>query len=178
MKKLLAFVGDGGSGKTTLIAELVKKHPDRFKRVITCTSRRIRVGEVDGEEYHFFSQRYFVDNPNLVLIKKTNKGDYYGKRKADLYSNTHSPLLTLRFDSISKLANLGINNVAIVCITITEELKIERMRQRGDTEEMITSRLKSDAADRANVDWGRIPIIGLEATETLDEKTERVFRVC
>lgn len=178
MKKLFIFIGDGGSGKTTLIAELAKRYPDKFKKLVTCTSRPARVDEVMGEDYHFFTADYFVDNRHLVLVKKTPDGNWYGTKEADLYSDTHSPLLALRFAGISQLAKLGINNVAIVRIAITEELKIQRMRQRGDTEAMITRRLEFDVADRANVDWKLIPIIDLEATEALDEKVRRVFRAC
>mgnify|MGYP003395214612 CR=1 FL=1 len=177
MKKLLVFVGEGGSGKTTLIAELVRRYPDKFKKVVTYTSRSLRVGEVDGVDYHFLPMEYFINNKDLALVKKTNRGDYYGTRKADLYLDTHCPLLTLRFVGISKLVKLGLNHVVVVYISITKELKIARMRQRGDTEEMIRSRLELDAEDKVNADWGRIiiPILNLDAAETLDEKLKRIL---
>lgn len=176
MKKLFVFVGDGGSGKTTLVSELVKRHPDKFKKVVTCTSRAMRPGEVDGEDYHFLPPNYFIGNPRLVLLKQTENGDYYGSKSADLRSETQSPLLTLRFAGIRKLANLGFENVAIVRISITEELKIQRMRRRGDTEEMIARRLKFDAEDKADIDWAQWGIIDLQATNTLDEKVDRVLK--
>ncbi|MFA6262575.1 MAG: hypothetical protein WC760_14000 [Bacteroidia bacterium] len=177
MKKLLVFVGEGGSGKTTLITELTKKHPDKFKKVVTCTSRMPRVSEVDGVDYHFLPTEYFVNNQDLVLVKRTNRGDYYGTRRADLYSNTHYPLLTLRFAGINKLIELAFSDIAIVYISITMELKIARMQQRGDTEEMIRSRLKFDDEDKINVDWSHIPIINLDATETLDKKVRRILEL-
>lgn len=178
MKKLFVFVGDGGSGKTTLIAELTKRHPDKFRKVLTCTSRSPRVGEVDGVDYHFLPTAYFVDNPELVLAKKTESGNHYGTRKADLRSDTHHPLLTLRFAGIRKLVNLGLNNVAIVRISITGNFKIERMRGRGDTEAMIVQRLKYDDEDRAGIDWEGHEIIDLQATDPLAEKVEQILKAC
>ena len=178
MKKLFVFVGDGGSGKTTLIAELVRKHPDKFKKVVTYTSRPMRTDETDGEDYHFLPTSYFMNNPDLVLVKQTNNGHYYGTRKDDLQSTTHHLLLTLRFAGVSKLVNLGLSNVDVVRISVSETLKIERMRKRGDIEEMITDRLRFDAADKTNVNYGGLPIIDLQAADALSEKVEHILRVC
>lgn len=179
MKKLVVFIGESGSGKTTLIAELAKKYSDRFKRVVTCTSRTPRAGEVDGVDYHFLPEEYFVNNPDLVLVKKTEAGDYYGTRKTDLRSDTHHLLLTLRPFGVNKLINRNIENLLVVRISITKDLKTERMRQRGDTEEMITSRIRRDARERYHrVEWEHIPVIELEAVETLDEKVKRILRAC
>lgn len=178
MKKLFVFIGDGGSGKTTLIAELTKRHPDKFKKVVTCTSRLPRIGEVDGSDYHFLPTVYFADNPELVLVKQADKGHYYGTRKVDLRSDTHHLLLTLRFAGVRSLVDLGLNNVTIVRISITENLKIERMRGRGDTEATIVQRLKYDDEDRAGINWEGFEIIDLQATDTLAEKVEQILKAC
>ncbi len=178
MKKLFVFVGDGGSGKTTLIAELTKRHPDKFRKVVSCTSRSPRTNEVDGVDYHFLHATYFMNNPELVLVKQTDKGDYYGTRKVDLRAGTHNPLLTLRFAGIHKLVNLGLNNVVIVRISITEDLKIERMRGRGDTEATIVQRLKYDDEDRTGVNWEGLEIIELQATDPLAGKVEQIIKAC
>ena len=178
MKKLFVFVGDGGSGKTTLITELTKRHSDKFRKVVTCTSRSLRVGEIEGVDYYFLPVEHFMDNPNLVLIKKTENGDYYGTRKMDLQSDAHYPLLTLRFAGIRKLVDLKFENVAVVRILITEKLKIERMQQRGDSEEMISRRLQFDIVDREDIYWEGLEIIDLQATDPLNEKVERVLGAC
>ena len=178
MQRLLVFVGESGSGKTTIITELVRRHPDKFKKVVTCTSRPARVGEIDGIDYHFLPAEHFLENHDLVLIKKTDDGNYYGTRIADLRSNTHFLLIALRLAGVNKLVDLGFKNVTIVHILINEELKIDRMRRRGDIEEMILSRLQLDATDRINVDLGQILSINLDATQTLDEKVECILRAC
>lgn len=178
MKKLFVLVGDGGSGKTTLIAELIKRHPDKFRKVVTCTNRPMRPGEVDGEDYHFLFVSHFVNSPDLVLVKQTDNGNYYGTRKGDLQSATHHLLLTLRFAGISKLINFGFSNVTVVRISVTETLKTERMRLRGDTEEMIANRLRFDTADKANVNYEDFPIIDLQAADALADKVECILRAC
>jgi len=177
MKKLFVFVGDSGSGKTTLIAELTKKYPDEFRKVVTCTSRPPRVGEVDSVDYHFLSATYFVNNSDLVLVKKTDGGDHYGTRKDGLFSSTHHLLLTSEPTGVQKLIILGFNNVVVVRIRINKTLKIDRMRQRGDSEQMISERLELDTTT-AEFDFGKVPVIELDAKQPLDEKVQLILRAC
>jgi len=177
MKKLFVFVGDGGSGKTTLITELTKRHPDKFRKVVTCTSRPPRAGEVDGVDYHFLPMTYFVDNPELVLTKKMDTGNHYGTRKADLCSDTHHLLLTSKPTGISKLVMLGFSNIVVVRIKISSVLKIERMRHRGDSEQMILERLELDSAP-VEADFGNTPIVELDAIQSIDEKVSLVLKAC
>lgn len=178
MKKLFIFVGDGGSGKTTLIAELIRKHPNQFKKIVTCTSRPMRVGEEDGEDYHFLRPSYFLSNSDLVLVKRTENGNYYGTRRSDLCPTTHHLLLTLRFAGISKLSLLGLKNVTVVRINISESLKVARMRQRGDTEEMIADRLCFDTVDKRDVNYGHFTVINILADEALPAKVDCILRAC
>ena len=55
---LLVIAGPAGSGKSTLADRLVAEVPE-FKRVVTSTTRAPRVGEVNGEHYHFLTQPQF-----------------------------------------------------------------------------------------------------------------------
>lgn len=174
MKKLLAFVGESGSGKTTLIAKLMEKYPEQFKKVVTCTNRPKRVGEIDEVDYHFLPTEYFTDNPSLVLTNKTSEGFYYSTRRLDLLSNTHHLLLTLGPLGARKLSNLGLKNIVVVRISISDELKVERMRKRGDSEDMISSRLQSDIESKVDVDLGQIQIIDLDAVHTINENINLV----
>lgn len=172
MKRLLVFIGEGGCGKTTLVKKLSQEYPDQFRRVVTCTSRPKRIGETEGVDYHFRSGEYFVDNPELVLIGKTRDGFFYGTRRSDLFSDTHHLLLTSKITGIQKLVNLGLSNIIVVRISIDEELKISRMRRRGDTEEAILRRVQSDVESREEVDLGQVSIIDLNAAQGINEKID------
>jgi len=177
VKKLFVCIGDGGSGKTTLIAELIRRHPDQFKRVVTCTSRPMRAGEVHGIDYHFLPEKYFIGNPDLVLATRTVEGWYYGTRKSELFSTSHHLLLTSKLTGVSLLTSLGCRNIIVVRMSISNQLKVERMRQRGDTEEIISHRLKEDDGDNgSSVDMGHIPIIDLQADQTIEEKIGHLLR--
>ncbi len=55
---LVILAGPAGSGKSTLCERIVRECPG-FERVITSTTRAPRPGEVNGRDYHFFSEDEF-----------------------------------------------------------------------------------------------------------------------
>jgi guanylate kinase len=55
---LLVLAGPAGSGKTTLCERLVRECPG-LERVVTSTTRAPRPGEINGRDYHFFSDAEF-----------------------------------------------------------------------------------------------------------------------
>ncbi|MBI4602705.1 MAG: guanylate kinase [Planctomycetes bacterium] len=57
--KLIVISGPSGVGKTTVVNELLKL--PGFERVVTCTTRAPRPGEVDGRHYHFVNAEVFED---------------------------------------------------------------------------------------------------------------------
>lgn len=52
MKKIIYLMGKSASGKDTVYRELLRRFPD-LKRLIPWTTRPMREGERDGEDYHF-----------------------------------------------------------------------------------------------------------------------------
>lgn len=173
MKKLLVITGKSGSGKSTLVAELVKLFPDRFKKVVTYTSRPKRSTEVDGVDYHFLPTEFFINNSKLVLTKKTEEGFYYGTLRDDLFLSSHNLLLTSRITAVDKLIKIGIKNIVIVHISISDDLRIERMKLRGDSMESIESRIRDDS-DNRNINFCEIPTIKLDAHRSIHQNAYRL----
>ena len=56
---LLVLSGPSGVGKTTVALRLLAGN-ESLARVVTCTTRAPREGEVDGEAYHFLSDTEFA----------------------------------------------------------------------------------------------------------------------
>jgi guanylate kinase len=69
LSKGLIFVlsAPAGTGKTTLV-KLLKEEFSSIVESVSCTTRKPRVGEVDGKDYHFISQEQFK--------KKIAMGDF------------------------------------------------------------------------------------------------------
>lgn len=80
---LIVVSGFSGSGKGTLMKELLKKHPDTYALSVSATSRKPREGERDGVEYFFKSREEFeqmIQNDELVEYAEY-VGNYYGTPK-------------------------------------------------------------------------------------------------
>lgn len=158
MKRLMVFYGVSGSGKTTIINQLVKEHVGDFKKIITYTSRLPREGEKDGEDYYFVPPSFFDNNDKLVLVKRVKEGTY-ATRFSDLFSDTHHLLLASGVTGINKLVALGITNITAVHLHISLPLQIKRLRERGDTAEQILNRLLTDRTESVKL---TVPVMDLE----------------
>lgn len=81
-KKLFVISGSSGVGKGTVLKGFLKKHPE-FMLSISCTTRKPRVGEVDGVNYFFMTKDEFqtcIDN-NKFLEWAEFAGNFYGTKK-------------------------------------------------------------------------------------------------
>ena len=58
---LIVLSGFSGTGKGTLVKELLRQHPQEYALSVSATTRAPRPGEQDGREYFFFSESRFRD---------------------------------------------------------------------------------------------------------------------
>ncbi|MGN0350525.1 MAG: guanylate kinase [Roseburia sp.] len=81
---LIVFSGFSGSGKGTIMKELMKKYSDIYSLSISATTRKPRVGETDGVEYFFKTKEQFeamIQNEELIEYAQYVE-NYYGTPKA------------------------------------------------------------------------------------------------
>lgn len=77
--RLFIISGPSGSGKDTVLKELFLRFP-QMKFSISCITRDMRDGEIEGEKYHFISKAEFeemIENDRL-LEHNFYVGNYYG----------------------------------------------------------------------------------------------------
>ncbi len=105
---LIVVSGPAGSGKTTLCSRLTEAYPQAIRRVITCTTRAPRAGEVDGVDYHFLARAEFEKQitAGVFLEHATVHGNLYGPRAKDVA--TH---LAAGFDA---LLNVDVQGAATI----------------------------------------------------------------
>ncbi len=78
--KLFIFSAPSGSGKSTIVQHLMKLNLG-LAFSISATSRKPRVGELDGHEYHFISPELFqekIDLKAFIEWEEVYPGQYYG----------------------------------------------------------------------------------------------------
>ncbi|TAL50421.1 guanylate kinase [Patescibacteria group bacterium] len=84
-RKLYIITGPSGVGKTTVAMELLKRRPT-LKKVVTCTTRKIREGEIDGVSYHFLNRETFqqlIDEGGMFEWDEHYE-NLYGSRRSDV----------------------------------------------------------------------------------------------
>lgn len=57
-KQVVVVAGPSGSGKNSVVSSIIERNSN-CERLVTATTRAMRPGEVDGVDYHFFSQERF-----------------------------------------------------------------------------------------------------------------------
>jgi guanylate kinase len=86
-KQVIVIAGPSGSGKNAIISQILKRYPN-CERLVTATTRLPRPGEVNGIDYHFFSQERFDEELGKGTIPEhrfiPSLGTYYGTYIPDL----------------------------------------------------------------------------------------------
>jgi len=80
--RLFVFSGPSGSGKDTVLKEILQKAPMTMLSISSIT-RKMRPGEIEGEKYHFISREEFeelISNDDLLEYNVV-VGNYYGTPK-------------------------------------------------------------------------------------------------
>ena len=84
--KLVIFSAPSGSGKTTIVKELLKQFP-QFEFSISATSRQPRGAEQNGVDYFFLSQEEFrrlIDQNAFVEWEEVYNGTCYGTLRSEM----------------------------------------------------------------------------------------------
>jgi guanylate kinase len=84
--KLIIFSAPSGSGKTTIVKEVLKTDiPFAFS--VSATSRAPRPGEIDGKDYHFLSVEEFksaIARGDFLEWEEVYENQFYGTLKSDV----------------------------------------------------------------------------------------------
>ena len=153
--------GPSGVGKTTVSRRLLAANAG-LSRVVTCTTRAPREGEVDGIDYHFLSGDDFerrVDE-GLFLEHAEVYGQRYGTLRGGvlerlaaggdvlLVNDVQGALAVQELAADDERLGQGLVSVYIVTGTV-EELRA-RLESRGkDAPEVIGERLQTAEAEMA-----------------------------
>ena len=148
MGKLVIFSAPSGSGKTTIVRELLKLFP-QFEFSISATSRKPRGQEQHGVDYYFLTNEEFrqrVERDEFVEWEEVYEGTCYGTLKSEV-ERIWSKGNVIIFDvdvmggiNLKRLFGEDACSMFIMPPSI-EELE-RRLRGRGtDSEEVIQKRI-------------------------------------
>lgn len=154
---MLVIVGESASGKSSVEKVLVEKYG--FQKIVSYTTRKPRIGEIDGIDYHFITRERFGEliAEGFFAEYAEYNGWYYGTAKEDCTS-----------DKVAVLTPHGLRQMKNITFVISFYINVPRrdrlikILQRGDNIE--------EAYRRNLTDVGMFDGIADEVTHVIDNE--------
>ncbi|HVF40364.1 MAG TPA: guanylate kinase [Gemmatimonadaceae bacterium] len=146
-----------GAGKTTIARELLDRRPDMGYSV-SCTTRRARDGEVDGEHYYFLSRAEFgaALERNEFAESAEVHGELYGtlRREVDrVLASARHVVMDIDVQGARQFVQMYPETVLIFVLPPNVDVLMGRLRSRGtESDDSLARRLRSAAAELKSVD--------------------------
>ncbi len=154
---LLVISGFAGTGKGTLVQELLKRY-DNYALSVSATTRAPRPGEEDGVHYFFKTKEEFEQ---MIQDKKLIEyacyvGNYYGTPKEyvqDQLENGKDVILEIEIQGALKIKEQFPETLLLFMVPPSARVLEERLRGRGtETEEVVQKRLRRAVEEAEFID--------------------------
>ena len=153
MSKLLVISGPSGVGKGTIISHLQKMYQEDNRKLylsISCTTRSPRVGEVEGVNYYFISERMFknrIKKNDFLEYNIYGTGKYYGTPKSTVLKylkKGYDVLLEIDINGYKQIKNNYPEAIGIFIMPPDINELYNRLKNRNtEEEEIIKIRLET-----------------------------------
>lgn len=121
---VVGITGNTNSGKTYLIKKLTQAHPD-IHRIVTSTTRDIRLGEIDGDDYYFKIKENINYNDYFQITYQYE--NFYGTLYSELYQNN---IVSLTPDGLRQYQLYENLRLAIIYLDCDIEICKQRVIKR------------------------------------------------
>lgn len=150
-QRVVVLSGPAGTGKTTIVQELLKESPVPIEMAVSATTRPRREHEVDGQHYYFLSSERFQElreqGEFLECAEVHRSGYWYGTLKSEvnrICSLNRWVLLEIDVEGALRIMDLFPSAVSIFLKTSSVDEYERRLRHRGtETEQQIQRRLQT-----------------------------------
>lgn len=169
---MIILVGASASGKSVVVKELIKNY--NLEKVVTYTTRPIRIGEVDNVDYHFIDKESFLlkrDN-NFFVETAFYNNNYYGTSYEDISFNK---VLILEPNGANIYYEKLKDKVFIVYLQASDNERKKRMYERGDSEDDIIKRINNDVKYFAIENFKKIDLLVETEKHTINEVAKIVY---
>ena len=148
MAKNILITGMTSTGKSTAAQILVKEKG--FLRIVTYTTRKPRPYEVPGKDYHFLTNKEFLEKVKEEFFAEYTEYDssnghiYYGS-SVESYKQDGEKILVVNSDGLKALKSSPVKDDFVsVCLLCDEQNLRKRLTERGDSIEEQDKRIASD----------------------------------
>lgn len=155
---LIVVSGFSGSGKGTLMKELLGRHAETYALSISATTRNPREGEIDGKEYFFKTKEEFekmIAKEELIEYARYVE-NYYGTPRAYVEQQLNKGkdvILEIEIQGALKVKKAFPETLLLFVTPPTAEELRRRLVGRGtETMDVIESRLKRAVEEADGMD--------------------------
>lgn len=147
--KLIIFSAPSGSGKTTIVKELLEKNSNLGFSISACTRDKRGRSEMNGQDYYFLTPDEFrlkINHDEFVEWEEVYPGAYYGTLKSEI-ERIWSLGKHVIFDvdvkgGLALKKYYGEKALAVFVKVPTLDILEQRLRSRGtETEESLSKRI-------------------------------------
>ncbi|MGZ8162364.1 MAG: guanylate kinase [Methylobacter sp.] len=147
--KLYIIAAPSGAGKTSLVKQLISDL-DNLTVSISHTTRQIRPGETNGQDYYFINVEDFqaMQEKQAFLEYAQVFDNFYGTAQQTLEQNLEKGLdviLEIDWQGAQQIKKLLPDSISIFILPPSTEILLQRLRNRGQDDEQIIARRMRDA---------------------------------
>ena len=145
---LIVISAPSGSGKGTIISELLKNDNKGRWLSVSTTSRSIRTNDIPGVTYNFVSEEEFKTKiEEDYFLEYTNySGNYYGTPKEYINEKLNKGIdviLEIEIEGASNIKKIFPDAICIFIMPPSLKELVRRLKKRGtDSDEKIIERFK------------------------------------
>ena len=153
--KIIALMGKAGSGKDTIMKEVLKVYPG-LHEIVSCTTRPPREGEVHGKNYFFLTEEEFAAKVlNMEMFEATNFRDWFYGTNYYALEEDKVNIGVFNIEGIRTLLNDSRVEVYPIAISASPKTRLIRQltREQNPNIKEIFRRYEADERDFSFVDF-------------------------
>ena len=171
---MLILIGPSASGKTEVAKLLASRY--NITKIVTYTTRKPRIHEINGVDYHFVSVEEFarLTEQNFFVETTYYNSNYYGTAKKDIKDDK---CIILDPNGLKSFLALKDERIISMYLNSEEEIRYQRMIKRNDSEEDAKRRLINDRIAFNDSNLQGITFVVDSDNITLDELTNKIHNL-
>ncbi|MCD8365440.1 MAG: guanylate kinase [Clostridiales bacterium] len=176
---LVVLSGFAGSGKGTIMKELLSRYPEKYALSVSATTRKPRPGEVEGREYFFRTKEEFEEMiaDGALLEYACYVDNYYGTPRAyveEQLRGSRNVILEIEIQGALQIREKFPDTLLLFVTPPSAAVLRDRLIDRGtETPEVVHSRLARAVEEADGCEAYDYLIIN----DDLDVSVEEVHRI-